>query len=153
MPKYIPSLISTRRPPRSHVRLAASNPAELPGAAPVSPGTEHPRPARSLRAPAEGMARGGGTRHRALPEPGDQGEAGHRPAELGRWDRVCQQWGCRGLALGCSPTAALCRAVAELGVRLAEFPPAPDLTRSIPDSPWCSPEAQGQALFNPSQLL
>lgn len=45
MPKYIPSLISTRRLPRSHVRLAA-NPAELRprhGAPLNSSGTEHPR--------------------------------------------------------------------------------------------------------------
>lgn len=45
--------------------------------------------------------------------------------------------------------AALGRAVAELGgVRLGEFPPSPDLTGSIPDSPRFSPEA----VFNPSQL-
>lgn len=45
VPKYIPSLISTRRLPGSHVRLPA-NPAERHGAPPRAsrePGTEHPR--------------------------------------------------------------------------------------------------------------
>lgn len=67
------------------------------------------------------------------------------------WAGNASGWGM--LSHGAAWGAALCRAGAELGgVRLGELPPPPDLTGSIPDSPWGSPEAVGQAGFDPSQL-